>query len=360
MSSSQADWRVGIIGAGTIVQKGHIPNFQMYPGAEVVAICDINEARAREVADEAGIEHAFQDYNTMLEQIRPNVVVVATPNIFHKPMAIAALEAGAHVLCEKPLALSYADGVEMFDIAEREGRVLTVGTHYRWSAPMQAARQQVDAGFFGDIYALRTIWRRRSGIPGYGSWFTNKDLAGGGALLDIGIHALDRGLYLMGYPQPVSVSGSTFSKLGPQGVGLGGWGIDRRPPQADARFDVDDLTWGFIRFDNGATLILEVSWALHFEDQFYTEILGTRGGGRVSSEAAMELFTILNGQDSDILTRVPPDPVGSYRRQTVDFLRHLEGDSNAMLIDRRQSLIAVQIIEAIFRSAESGREVRLE
>src|SRR5690606_33738152 len=117
-------------------------------------------------------------------------------------------------LCEKPLALTYADGYEMYESADEKGLTLTVGTHYRWSAPMQAMKAHVNSGFFGEIYAARTVWQRRSGIPGYGSWFTNKDLAGGGSLLDIGVHALDRALYLMDYPKPVSVSGATYDKLG--------------------------------------------------------------------------------------------------------------------------------------------------
>jgi predicted dehydrogenase len=348
-----------MIGAGTIVQLGHIPRFKAIPNVDVVAVVDVNEARARLVAEEAGIPNVYADYKRMLAEVQPNVVVVATPNIFHKAMSIDALNAGAHVLCEKPLALSYADAKEMLDVAAANHRVLTVGTHYRWTAPVRAAKAHVDKGFFGEIYAARTVWHRRSGIPGYGSWFTNKDLAGGGALLDIGIHALDRALYLMGYPQPVTVSGATYAKFGTRGMGLGGWGVDRQPGSAHARFDVDDLTWGFVRFANGAALQFQVSWAAHTPTQFQTELFGTDGGASVGDRDQVELYTNLNGQDVVIQPDIAASVGNSYERLIQNFVRHLDGDATAEIITPREALIAVQIIEGLLRSAEAGHEVEI-
>lgn len=358
-TSSEKTWRVAMIGAGTIVQVGHIPRFKEIKNVEVVAVVDVNEARARLVADEAGIVNVYSDYKKMLAEVKPNVVVVATPNTFHKPMAIDALNAGAHVLCEKPLALTYADAKEMMDVAAANNRVLTVGTHYRWTPPVQAAKAHVDKGFFGEIYAARTVWHRRSGIPGFGSWFTNNDLAGGGSLLDIGIHALDRALYLMGYPQPVTVSGATYAKFGPRGMGLGGWGVDRQPGTSKARFDVDDLTWGFVRFDNGMALQFQVSWAAHIPTQFQTELFGTEGGASIGDRDQIELYTNLNGQDVVIKPDISSAPVNSYGRLIENFVRHLDGDPTAVVISPRESLIAVQIIEGLLRSAELGEEVKI-
>ena len=182
--SEKKSWRVAFIGTGMVVQWAHIPSFRRLEGVEAVALCDVNEARVRTVANDTNIPHVFTDYREMLEKVQPDITVVATPNVFHKPMTLAALEAGSHVLCEKPLALSYEDAQEMMAFAAQKGKVLTVGTHYRYSPPMQAAKAHVDNGFFGEIYAARTVWQRRAGIPGYGSWFTNRDLAGGGSLLD--------------------------------------------------------------------------------------------------------------------------------------------------------------------------------
>ena len=357
MNTSSKQYRVGMIGAGAVVQRGHIPNFQAVPNAEVVAICDVNLARAQEAAQTTGVPAAYSDYNEMLTKEGLDIVVVATPNIFHKPMTIAALRAGANVLCEKPLALSSADAQEMYDVADEMGKLLAVGTHYRYSNPVQSAKQQVDAGFFGEIYAARTIWNRRAGIPGYGSWFTNNDLAGGGCLFDIGIHAMDRALYLMGYPEPVSVSGASYAKFGPRGLGLGGWGMDKQRPTPGARFDVDDFTWGFVRFANGETLILEVSWAAHFEDQFYTELYGTEGGAYIGSEERIELYTNLNSQPVNIPVNVPRGG-NSYGRFALDYVRQLEGETTDV-VTREQALISVKIIEGIQKSAASGVESRI-
>lgn len=362
MSDTPTTWRVAFIGAGTIIQRGHIPAFQrMAPlarkGVETVAICDVNETRAQIVAAETNIPHVFTDYREMLEKVQPNVVVVATPNIFHKEMTLAALDAGAHVLCEKPLALTYADAKAVMDHAAQVGKVLTVGTHYRWSTPMRAAKAQVDGGFFGDIYAARTVWQRHAGIPGYGSWFTNKDLAGAGSILDIGVHALDRALFLMGYPNPTTVSGSLFANFGTRGLGLGGWGQDIYKPGSGARFDVDDMAWAFVRFDNGVTLQFQVAWASHLPEQFYTEIYGTQGAASVGNRDSVELYTLLNGQEAGIQLEVPNDALGSYPRLIENFVRHLDGEADAEIVTPHQALTSVRIIDGIIRSSEAGHEI---
>ncbi len=351
-------WRVAFAGAGAIVQRGHIPSFQRIANVQTVAVCDVNLARAQSVADEAGIPHVFGDYEQMLTQVQPDIVVIATPNVFHTPMSIAALEAGAHVLCEKPLALTYDDAKRMMATAAAAQRVLTVGTHYRWSTPMRAIKAHVDAGFFGEIYAARTVWQRRAGIPGYGSWFTIKELAGGGSLLDIGVHALDRALFLMNYPEPVTVSGALFAKFGPRGLGLGGWGSDIQKPGAGARFDVDDLGWAFVRFANGAALQFQVAWASHMAEQFYTEIYGTDGAGSVGNRENVELYTTLNGQQAKVQVEIPADaPGGSYGRLIENFVRYLDGDPSAEIVTPAQALTSVRIIDGILRSAEAGHEV---
>ncbi|MCC6455680.1 MAG: Gfo/Idh/MocA family oxidoreductase [Caldilineaceae bacterium] len=360
MTTTPKTWRVAFIGAGTIVQKGHIPSFQRLPNVETVAICDVNLARAQSVAEETHIPHAFSDYEQMLAQVQPDIVVVATPNVFHTPMSIAALEAGAHVLCEKPLALTYGDAKAMMDKAAQVRRVLTVGTHYRWSTPMRSAKAHVDAGFFGDIYAARTVWQRRAGIPGYGSWFTNKDLAGAGSILDIGVHALDRALFLMNYPQPTTVSGALFAKFGTRGMGLGGWGMDISSPATGARYDVDDLGWAFVRFANGAALQFQVAWATHMAEQFVTEIYGTDGAASVSHREGVELYTTLNGQQAKIQVEVPNDPLGSYPRLIENFVRYVEGDPTAEIVTPAQALTSVAIIDGVLRSAAEGREVTVE
>ena len=354
----KTEYKVAIIGAGTVVQGAHIPNFQNIPNTTVAALCDVNEARVRAVAADTGIPRSYTDYQQMLNEVKPDITVVAVPNIFHMPMA--ALEAGSNVLCEKPLALTFADAQAMMDAAKAKGLTINIGTHYRWSDPMQAAKAHVDAGFFGDIYAVRTIWHRRSGIPGFGSWFTRQKLAGGGSLLDIGVHALDRALYLMGFPTPVSVSGATFSKLGPRGIGLGGWGSDISAADSDATFDVDDLAWAFVRFDTGAVVQLQVAWAVHNQDQFYTELYGSEGGANIGDRDGIELYSVLNGQKVDIKVTMPSRSTGSYANLANNFVRYLDGDADAEIITPHQALTSVKIIEGVLSSAREGREVRFE
>jgi len=353
------EWRVAVVGAGTISQRVHIPVFQKQPNTTVVAVCDVNEARARAVAEETGVAAVYSDYEKMLQEIQPNITVVATPNVFHKPMAIAALEAGSHVLCEKPVALTYADAQAMFATAAAQNRVLTVGTHFRFTAPMQAAKRHAEQGFFGRIYAARTVWQRRNGIPGYGSWFTNKDLAGGGALLDIGVHTLDRALYIMGYPRPRRVSGAMFAEFGPRGRGLGGWGADILQPSANARYDVDDVAWAQVVFEDGAVLQFQVAWASNYPETFVTEIFGNEGGAYIGGWDSVQLYTMLNGLEVKIETELPAQRGSSYEQLINNFVRRLEGDESADIVTPEQALVHVQIVDAIMRSATEGCEVTL-
>lgn len=354
---SNKTWRVAMIGAGFIIQRGHVPAFQKLDNVEVVAICDVAQDRVQAFATQAGIPGVYTDYKTMLAAEKPDLVVIATPNTFHKPMTLDALEAGANVLCEKPLALTYADAQEMVAKAKSVGKVLTVGTHYRWSAPMKACKQHVEAGFFGDIYSVRTVYSRRAGIPGFGSWFTNQDLAGGGCGLDIGVHGLDKALFLMGYPKPVTVTGVTYAKLGPQGKGLGGWGIEKHKPGAGVRFDVEDLALAFVRFENGASLQLQAAWATHMNAMELVEVYGTAGGARVSSQGGLQLYTDLNDEPVVIEQEIPAQSVGSSAAQTADLIRYLDGDTTADIITPDQALIGIQILDAMYRSAQSGREI---
>ena len=358
MSTSQ-EWRVAVIGSGTISQRVHIPTFQKQPNTTVVAVCDVNETRARTVAEETGVANVYGDYEKMLAEIQPTITVVATPNVFHRPMATAALQAGSHVLCEKPVALTYADAQAMFATAAAHNRVLTVGTHFRFTAPMQAAKTHAAHGFFGRIYAARTVWQRRNGIPGYGSWFTNRDLAGGGALLDIGVHTLDRALYVMGYPQPNRVTGVTFAEFGPRGRGLGGWGADIFKPSASARYDVDDVAWAQVVFANGAVLQFQVAWAANYPENFVTEIFGTEGGARIGGQDSVELYSMLNGMEVKIDTQLPAQKSGSYDQLIANFVRRLNGDESADIVTPEQALVHVQIVDAITRSAAEGHEIVL-
>ena len=176
-------------------------------------------------------------------------------------------------------------------------------------------------------------------------------------LFDLGVHNLDRALYLMGYPQPVTVTGASFGELGAQGQGLGGWGSDILKPGANVRFDVDDLSWAFVRFANGAVLQFEVAWAAHGPDQFFTELLGTKGGAHVGSRDKISLYTNLNGQKVTLENELPNPPANSYQRLVENFVRYIGGDVTAEIVTPEQALVSVKIVDALQRSAQGGREV---
>ncbi len=357
--SQDKTWKVGLIGAGSIVQWSHYPNFaNAIATTEVVAICDVQQERVEEFAKARGIPHVYTDYEEMLSQEALDIVVVGVPNIFHKSMSIAALNAGAHVLCEKPVALTLADAREMFQTAKRNDRVLTVGTHYRWSDAMKVARKSVNEGFYGDIYMIRSVYTRRAGIPGFGSWFTRQELAGGGCGLDIGVHALDKALFLMDYPLPATVSGVTYDRLGKQGVGLGGWGVDRQAIEQGGQFDVEDLAYGLIRFQNGSSIVLQSSWAMHLPSEQVVEVYGTQGGAVVHHDK-LQLFEDMHGAPVAIDVELPRSPTNSALDQTRDLVRYLEGDCNAPIVTEDQALVGTAILEGLYKSAASGQEVQL-
>ena len=357
--SQDKTWKVGLIGAGSIMQWSHYPNFaHAIKTTEVVAICDVQKERVEEFAKSRGIPGVYTDYEEMLSGEDLDIVVVGVPNVFHKSMSIAALNAGAHVLCEKPVALTLADAQEMFRTAEQNDRILTVGTHYRWSDAMKAARKSVDEGFYGDIYLIRSVYTRRAGIPGFGSWFTRQELAGGGCGLDIGVHALDKALFLMDYPQPATVSGVTYDRLGKRGIGLGGWGADRQSIEQGGKFDVEDLAYGLIRFQNGSSIILQSSWAMHLPSEQVVEVYGTEGGAVVHYDK-LQLFEDMHDAPVTIEVELPGSQTNSALDQTRDLVRYLEGDRDAPIVSREQAVVGISILEGLYQSAASGQEVQL-
>ncbi|MHB0856241.1 MAG: Gfo/Idh/MocA family protein [Anaerolineae bacterium] len=353
--------RAGVIGAGAISVHSHIPAYKAAPGVELVALCDVNAQRAHAVAEELGIPAAYTDYREMLEREALDLVSVCSPNAFHAPMTIAALEAGANVLCEKPMALSYADAKAMVATAQRCGKSLTVGFHMRYSPEVAAIKETVLSGKLGDVYYAKVSYLRRCGIPGYGSWFTNKDLAGGGAMLDIGCHITDLALWVLGHPKPVTVSGATYAQFGPKAKGLGGWGVDHLP--AGARFDVDDLATAMVRFENGLSLTIEASWAGHGTDGQRVQLFGTEGGIEwnpllFGKEAPIRFF----GENGQELTEEPVPyklpASSSYVREIGSWVEGIRSSATP-LVTGEQAAMVVQILEGVYTSATTGREVVL-
>jgi predicted dehydrogenase len=203
----------------------------------------------RKTAEEFGVKNVFTDYREMLSMDGIDAVSVCVPNHLHSTMAIDAFEAGKHVICEKPLAITPAEGEAMVAAGKKAGKLFMTAFNNRFRGDTQLLKKMIESGELGDIYYAKTGWIRRKGIPGMGGWFTTKAKSGGGPLIDIGVHVLDLAMWLMGNPKAVTVSGSTYAQFGPKGEGLGGWGH----AEENGTFDVEDLAAGFIRMDTGAT-----------------------------------------------------------------------------------------------------------
>jgi len=341
--------RVGVIGLG--IGRMHIEGWRQHPNAQVVAIADPDAERLVAVGAQFGIAARYTDPLAMLAAQALDVVSVCTPNKFHKELSIAALQAGCHVLCEKPMALNAAEGRAMLAAADQAGKRLMINFSYRFSAQSQALKAQKDAGVFGDIYFGRSVWHRRHGMPGFGGWFGIKALSGGGPLIDLGVHRLDLALWLMGYPQPTWVMGSTYNPIaGPLAAASG------KP------FDVEDLAAGFIQFSNGATLALEASWAAHIQeaDLMETRLLGTKAGllQKNLNEGytfSAEIFQELHGAQVNLQVNTPSIPARSAMQHFASAIV----DNTPHDADGTQGLIVMEILDALYESARSGRPVQI-
>lgn len=352
--------RVGVVGAGNIVQRLHLPALQQLAGVEIVALAEANPDRLRECVATFGIGRGHTDYREMLACGDLDAVIVATPNAFHAPVAIAALEAGCHVMVEKPMATSGDEAQRMADVACARGRILTVNLPRRFAAPYKAARAMLDEGAAGEIYAATASIVRRSGIPGYGSWFTTAALAGGGALLDVGVHILDVALWLLDEPRVIAVSATTNDRLGRAGRGLGAWGIDRGTV---GTFDVEDTVTAQLRCAGGLVLTLDVAWAAFTPVLHGVRLLGTAGGINVDERrqpaGVVEVYT--DGPRGAIVTQteVLPETPPSGQRPLRGFLESIRTGTPPP-IPAEAGVRLARLCDAIYASARSGREVRLE
>ena len=340
---------IGIIGAGGIA-KHHVWGYQKHQQAEVAAVCDVAKDRAQAFATELKIPRVFTDYKKMLSQCELDAVSICTPNCFHGPMAVAALNAKCHVLVEKPLAHTLADGKKMVQASKKNRRFLMVAFNNRFREDTKVLKKAIDQGALGDIYYAKTAWLRRVGIPAWGKWFCTKSQSGGGPLIDIGVHFLDLTLYLMGFPEPKSVSASAYAKFGPRGLGF--WGNP-------IKIDVEDLGVGLVKFKNGATLFLECSWALNMEknDESYVKLFGTEGG------AILEPPTIFSNKDNQLMdTKLhysTSTAITSYDKETRHFVDCIISNKTPIATGE-QGLVSLKILDAMYRSSKTGKEVMIK
>ncbi|MFJ6377562.1 Gfo/Idh/MocA family protein [Pseudarthrobacter oxydans] len=355
--------RVGVVGIGWAGQQ-HLMAYNGLDGVRIVALAGMEQDLRDSLQAEYSIPNAFADWKDMLEHGGLDAISVAVPTFLHAPIAIAALERGIHVLSEKPIARNAVEGQAMVDAARKAGRVLDVAFNHRRRGDIKALKGVIDDGGLGRPYYAKASWLRRSGIPTLGSWFTNPELAGGGPLADIGVHALDYALHLLGEPKVVAVSAATHSELGPQGRGGG----SRYSAQATSHaFEVEDFASAFLRLEGGGTLVIEASWASYREtdDLLDFTVYGTDGGAELKVQGApfppvgqLRVFTDKEGESADY---VPPVLPGRAHDAVVeDFITAVRGGEQAWgEHDGSLALYRAQIIDACYLSAREQREVRL-
>ncbi|GGJ02352.1 oxidoreductase [Alicyclobacillus cellulosilyticus] len=356
MAASERALRFGIIGAGNIGRVHAQTIAQLGGAAEVVAVTDAYLALAEQLAADFQVRKVYASAAELLADPDVDAVIICVPNKYHAQLAVEALQAGKHVVLEKPMAINATEAKKVVEAQRAADRLLMVPHQMRWEPVVEQVKEQVAKGALGRIYHAKTGWMRRKGIPGWGTWFTQKAESGGGPLIDIGVHMLDLALYLMGNPRPVAVTGATFAEFGPHRRGIGSWGR----PNWEGTYDVEDLASAFIRMEDGSTLTLEVSWAAHTDLEQngpFVHLLGSLGGASIHG-ARGKLLTEQFDRTVDLELSpgpdAPPERVAMFRHFLACVAAGREPVSNA-LTGYTNNLI----LDAIYESSRTGREVVL-
>ncbi len=368
---SENKLRIAMVGCGMIANSAHIPAWQAQRGVEVVGVMDSVLDRARATGQTFSVPGAFDDVERMLRELSPDVVSICTPAGCHKEHAVAALRAGAHVLCEKPLAITGEEASEIFRVAEESAGHLLVQS-MRLYNQVAAAKAFASDGQLGELYCADAARLRRRGIPTHGS-FHIKKLSGGGVLYDLGAHMLDMVLWIMGNPKVVAVSGATYSKIGARNENLmtssvesGAFAGGVSSAAYDAgKFNVEDFAAAFLRLDNGGTIQLKVCWAANVPDSAGgVMIMGTEGGLSFDPRVLdLRIIRNMGRYQVDVTPKIlPPEPnhpFYAHWNEVAHFVRVIKGEED-ICVKKEEALNVIRALEAIYRSAEGGREVRLD
>ncbi len=351
---------VGIVGLGGMGQL-HANSLRDL-GATVVAGADVSPPQRERFGGEFGVP-TYEDHADLVADENVDAVVVTTPNRFHEPIAVAALEAGRDVLVEKPLAHTLESAERIADAAAAADAYCMVGFHNRHAAGASMLVEQHARGRFGELTHVEADYVRRRGVPNPGSWFTATDLAGGGALIDIGVHALDLALYVLGFPEIVEVSGRTRSTFGQEEAYADPDGFSDGWPADAAAYDVEDSVSAFIRSADGRTISLEAAWATNREPSSELHVRGTEAGARMeiggSDLSILETGTV--GCDHYADTELTGDAsVTGYSRQDREFLACVASGHEPATNTIEEALTVQRVIDAIYRSSEAGRAVEVE
>lgn len=345
---------VAIIGCGAIANIAHIPAYLKNGGVNILYFCDIIPERAEQAVRKYGCGTAVTDYRDILRDPQVDAVSVCVPNHAHAPITIAALEKGKHVLCEKPVASTYDEAREMQQAQHRTGKTLAIGVVNRYNEAVRRIRSIIESGGLGEVYHVYISFRHHRAIPGLGGDFTTKAVAGGGALIDWGVHYLDLVMYCLNNPAPRTVSGEVFSQLGRPIADYAYVDMWAGPPVPDGTYDVEDSVTALIRTD-GPVLTLNGAWAQNIgEKEQYIDFLGSKAGIRLQYGGG---FTLYGTQDGALTTTsfdFRSDDM--YQREIDDFVACVKtGKQPDSHIDN--VILTARLLQAIYDSAAQHKEV---
>ena len=354
-----AKLKMAVIGTGGISNE-HIRGYINNPNTELYAFCDINPERVKAMAEQYGVplERTFTDKDEMLKALPEiDAVSVCTWNSAHAECTIAALNAGKHVICEKPMAMNAEEAKQMLEAAKRNDKLLMIGFVRRHGNDCEVIRENVDAGTFGELYYAKATYLRRNGNPG--GWFGDKSRSGGGPLIDLGVHVIDLVRFIFGNPKPVSVYGVTFQKLFNRPNVYGGKAWKAASSGIEDICDVEDLASALIRFDNGAVLSVEAAFSLNIKkDEGNIELFGTKAGAKLDPN--VEIFTELNNRMVNIgfaqETALSFD--GLFQKEIDNYVDAILGKA-VCLAPAEDGVEMMKILDAVYESARTGHEVVL-
>ncbi len=349
--------KIAIIGCGCIANSAHIPSYMNNPDVEIKYFCDIIKSKAEAAVEKYGCGTAVEDYHDFLNDPEIEAVSVCTPNKMHSTITIDFLRAGKHVLCEKPSARTLAEAKEMQAAQHETGKVLNIGVVNRFNSAVNRLRDIIQSGELGEIYHVYVSFRAHRSIPGLGGAFTNKSIAGGGVLIDWGVHYLDIVMYCTGDPQPKTVSAKAFSKLGvdmPNYVYEGMWSEDTK--DLNGVYDVDDFVTGFVRTE-GPTITLNGAWAQNIGvSETYIDFIGTKGGARLNYGGDFTVYTTSCGSLVEFKPKYKETPM--FQNEIDSFVNCIKtGEKLPSHIDK--AIITATMMQAMYDSSEQGKEIVL-
>ncbi len=350
--------KIAVIGVGGIAQE-HIAGYKNNENVELYAFCDINQEQVKKMGEMHGVTNLFTSSREMFATLKDiDAVSVCTWNSAHAPCTIEALQAGCHVLCEKPMATSAKEAEKMLEASKKAGKLLMIGFVRRFGNDCTIVKDYIDEDYFGDIYYSKATYLRRNGCPG--GWFGDKSKSGGGPLIDLGVHVIDLTRYLMGNKRPVSVYGATFHKL------------SNRPELKSEKmgyrsstivekevFDVEDLAVAMIRYEDGSVMSVETSFSLNIKkDEGCIELFGSKAGARLNPE--LEIYTELNGRmvNVNLNEETALNFSGLFQNEINHFVDCVAGNVSC-IAPADDGVVLMKILDAIYESGRTGREVMI-